>query len=219
MSKPKAQKRVASTSSERLIFIWLFAAIIEWTLQYLNRALSPLTAADNLLYDVAIGDICATVLFIWRWPQIFASSRVRPRLIDFAVGIPTGYLMTNIAALIIGRSNFADQWIFTHPHRGLTLIAVVLIAPLEEELVYRGAFLGSLLPRTSTVWAVVITVAAATIMHDTWRVACVNQLLLCSVYLVCRRSLAASFIAHAVGNAVAFAPSLLFVFHFKGTGL
>jgi membrane protease YdiL (CAAX protease family) len=101
----------------------------------------------------------------------------------------------------------------TNPQRKLTFICVVLVVPVTEELTYRAAILGSLLQRTSTIWAVLITATAATVMHDAWRVAFPDQILLCTAYLVCRRSLPASIIAHAVANAAVFAPGLLIVFH------
>jgi membrane protease YdiL (CAAX protease family) len=210
-SKTRGTSRVAST--KRLLFVWLFSGIIEWAIQYLNQWLSPSTAADNLGFEAVIGDVCAVLFFLWKWPQMFATSRFRPCLGDLAVGIPLGYLMTNITGAILGKSAFCNDWMLTNPQRKLTFICAVLIVPLAEEITYRGAILGSLLEKTSLIWAVLITTAAATIMHDSWRVAFPDQILLCTAYLSRRRSLPASIIAHAVANAAIFAPSLLIVFH------
>jgi membrane protease YdiL (CAAX protease family) len=204
---------VKRIGTKRLAFVWLFGGIIEWTIQYLNRWLSPLTAGENLPFEAVVGDVCAVLFFLWKWPQMFALSRIRPRLIDLAVGIPTGYLMTNISVAILGKSALAADWVATNPQRKLTFICVVLVVPVTEELTYRAAILGSLLQRTSTICAVLITATAATVMHDAWRVAFPDQILLCTAYLVCRRSLPASIIAHAVANAAVFAPGLLIVFH------
>ena len=90
----------------------------------------------------------------------------------------------------------------------------MLIVPVYEELIYRAAILGSLLERMSTTFAVLLVVTAATIMHDAWRVAFPDQILLCMAYIVCRRSLAASIIAHAVANLAVLTPNLLIAFHF-----
>jgi len=214
-SQSKTRGTGAAAGTKRLVFVWLFGGIIEWTIQYLNQWLSPSTAGENLPFEAVIGDVCAVLFFLWKWPQMFASSRIRPRLIDLAVGIPMGYLMANITVAILGKSALEADWTLTNPQRKLTFICVVLIVPVAEELTYRAAILGSLMDRTSTIWAVLITTAAATIMHDSWRVAFPGQILLCTAYLICRRSIPASIIAHAVANAVVFAPGLLIVFHLR----
>jgi membrane protease YdiL (CAAX protease family) len=123
--------------------------------------------------------------------------------------------MANISAAILGRSALENDWILTNPARKLTFICAVLIVPVAEELIYRGAILGSLLERTSVLWAVAITVAGATVMHDSWLTAFPGQVFLCTAYLIRRRSIPASIIAHATANAAIFAPSLLIVFHTK----
>jgi membrane protease YdiL (CAAX protease family) len=91
----------------------------------------------------------------------------------------------------------------------------VLIMPVVEELIYRGAILASLLERTTTFWAIAVTVAAATIMHDSWRIALPDQILLCMAYLIRGRSVATSVIAHVVANALIFVPNLVILFHIK----
>jgi len=215
MSQDETRARGAEVSAKRLVFVWLFGGIIEWTIQYLNQWLSPFTARDNLPFESAIGHTSAVLFFFWKWPQLFVSSRIRPRLSDLAVGVPLGYLMTNISAAILGRSAFSSDWVLTNPQRKLSFICAVLIMPVVEELIYRGAILGSLLEKTSMFWAVATTVTAATIMHDFWRVALPDQILLCTAYLIGRRSIPASTIAHATANALIFAPGLLIVFHIK----
>ena len=207
------EKREPTTT--RLIFVWLFGGIIEWIIQHFNQWLSPTTASVNLPFEAAFGHACAAIFFLLKWPEMFSASRMHPRLADLAIGTPTGYLMANIAAIMVGRSNFEGGWIWTNPHRQLAFISAVLIFPAAEELIYRGAILSSLMDRTSAPWAVLITTMAATVMHDTWRVAFPNQLLLCAVYFVCRRSLPASAIAHVVANAFVFAPGLLIGFYMK----
>jgi membrane protease YdiL (CAAX protease family) len=130
-----------------------------------------------------------------------------------AVGVTLGYFVTNIVALLLGRTAFDHAWVITNPQRHLTLFCAVLVVPVAEELIYRGAILGSLLERTSIIWAVVITVTAAVLMHDVWWTALPSQILLCMAYLVRGRSLTASISAHMVANALIFAPALLIVFH------
>jgi membrane protease YdiL (CAAX protease family) len=200
---------------KRIASIWLLGGILGWSVQYVNRWLSPSSAINNLPVEVAIGNVVAVVFFLCKWPEMFARSRVRPRLGDLALGLVVGYASANIAGFLAGRSSFEDSWIFTNPHRKLTILCVALIAPITEELIYRGGILGCLLERTSMLWAAAITIALAAIMHDSFWMALPGQALLTIAYLTRGRSLSCSIIAHTTWNSVIFVPSLLFVFHLK----
>jgi membrane protease YdiL (CAAX protease family) len=191
MSKPETHEKGVALATKQLVYAWLFGGIIEWTIQYLNRWLSPSTANDNLPFQAVIGDVCAVFFFLWKWPRVFLLSTIRLRVGDLAVGIVLGLLMSNISAAILGRSAVENDWALTNPARKLTLICAVLIVPVVEEMIYRGVILGSLLERTSTLWAVIITTVAATIMHDSWLVAFPSQILLCTAYLIRKRSIPA----------------------------
>src|SRR5579863_2149949 len=98
MNKSKTLGNGVAAGTRQLLLVWLLGGLIEWPLQYLNRWLSPSTAGQYLPFEAVIGNVSAVVFFFWKWPQTFALSRFRPRLCDWAVGIPTGYLMTNITA-------------------------------------------------------------------------------------------------------------------------
>jgi membrane protease YdiL (CAAX protease family) len=215
MQRSSAAELNARPPLKRIAFIWLFGGTIGWTLQYLNRWFSPSTAIDNLPLDVAIGNVAAVVFFFLKWPEMFARSRVRPLLSDLATGLLAGYAGANIAAALAGRSAFENYWIFTNPHRKLTILCVALIAPTTEELIYRAGILGLLLERTSTLWAGVITITLAAVMHDSFWMAFPGQILLTATYLIRGRSLSSSIIAHVTWNSLIFFPSLLIVFHRK----
>lgn len=207
------QKDRTMLSTAQLLFVWFFPGVITWTIQYVNRWRSPFTAGRNLPFQAAVGDVIAVALFLWRWPRVFAVSRIRPCFMDLAVGTGIGYLMTNIQALMIGRTEFERDWLLTNSQRRLTFFCAVLIAPAAEELIYRGAILCSLLAKMPMPWAVLITVVAAAVQHDVWWLALPGQILLCVAYLIRGRSLASSTIAHLVANAVVFWPTILFAFH------
>ncbi len=202
-------------TTKRIAFIWLLGGIIEWTMQYCNRWFSPSTASSNLPFEAALGNAIAVIFFLWKWPEMFALSRIRPRLGDLITGLLIGYAGANIAAALVGRVAFENDWIFIDPHRKLTIFCTALVAPLTEECIYRGGILALLLERTSTVWAAAITVTLAGIMHNSFWIAIPGQVLLTIAYLVRGRSLASSIIAHATANSVIFVPSLLIVFHLK----
>ncbi len=95
----------------------------------------------------------------------------------------------------------------------LLFVCHVLVIPVAEELIFRGVILGSLCKRMSLLWAVLITVVAATVLHS-GPYAFVPQLFLCGAYLARHRSLPASIAAHAVTNALVWFPHLVVAFHF-----
>jgi membrane protease YdiL (CAAX protease family) len=144
MNEFKIPGKAAAATTKQLVLIWLLGAVIEWPLQYLNRWLSPSTAGDNLPFEAIIGNACAVFFFLRKWPETLALSRFRPHLCDLAIGIPMGYLMTNITAAIVGRAAFETDWMLTNPQRKLTFICATLIVPVLEELIYRATILGSL---------------------------------------------------------------------------
>ncbi len=196
------------------MFVWLLGGLIGWPIQYLHRAISPATANDYLPFEILFGNACAVFYFLLKWPRLLTLSRIKPRLGDLAVGLLLGYLDINLGAVIVGKSDFLNDPILTFPAKKLTFICAVLVVPLVEELIYRGFILGSLSHRTSTFWAIAITALGATVMHDYWPAALPSQVLLCAAYLIQGRSLPASIIAHAVGNAAIFAPTFVLVLHF-----
>lgn len=63
MSQPETRPKGEIFSTKRLVFVWLFGGIIEWTIQYANQWLSPSTAGKNLPFEAAIGDVCAVLFF------------------------------------------------------------------------------------------------------------------------------------------------------------
>ena len=117
--------------------------------------------------------------------------------------------MANIAVLLVGVPEFKQDWIFTNPHRTLTIFCAVLLVPATEEILYRGTILAVLVGRLHLVVAVAITTLAWASTHEGWVRAAIAGLLLCIVYLVRGRSVGAAFLAHAFANAFLFMPKFL----------
>ncbi len=89
-----------------------------------------------------------------------------------------------------------------------------LVVPVLEEVIFRGVILGSLCKRMAAPWAVLITAAAAAVLHEFWLLAFVGQVFLCGAYLARHRSVAASIAAHVATNTVLWMPPHLLVAHY-----
>jgi membrane protease YdiL (CAAX protease family) len=89
------------------------------------------------------------------------------------------------------------------------LMLGVLIVPIAEEAIFRGYFEERLLLGFSPLVAVTITAILSTVLHPypQWAATFVRQLGYGFVYLVARRSIAASSAAHATGNLSIFLPT------------
>lgn len=94
---------------------------------------------------------------------------------------------------------------------GWTLLAVVVVAPVAEELLFRGLLLEMLRQHIGTVAAVVISSAVFALMHLQPAVmidAFLAGLALCYIYLL-TRSIYASILLHIFNNAIAMSMQVL----------
>jgi membrane protease YdiL (CAAX protease family) len=190
---------------------WLLGSFIGWGIFLLDSAWSRSTAGDRFPFDILAGNLLVALFIVWRWRDTLALSRFRPNAADLAVALPVGYAMANIAVLLVGLPEFDRDWLFTNPYRALTVFCAVLLVPATEEILYRGTILAILLGRLHLVVAVAITTLAWASMHEGWLRAAIAGLLLCLVYLIRGRSVAAAFLAHAFANAFLLMPKLLLI--------
>jgi membrane protease YdiL (CAAX protease family) len=141
---------------------------------------------------------------------------------DLAAGVLGGYLCSNVAVLIPAMPvawPLATTWATRSYSRHLELLFVchVLVIPVVEELFSRGVILASLCKKTSVPWAVLITSAAAAVLHlppTRWLSVFVAWLILCGIYLARDRSIPASIAAHVVTNALGWFPNLVVARYF-----
>jgi membrane protease YdiL (CAAX protease family) len=206
--------------TKRLVVAWLLGGLVPFCLWYVQYRVAPLTVEYGP-FVTAFVDVCAVLFFLWRWPRVFGLSRLRPGVSDFVVGALVGYLCTNVSVSLPAMGEW--PWIlqvsaFCPRHRTMLFLKLlfvchVLVMPAAEELIFRGMILGSLCKRTSVLWAVLITAAAAAVLHA-GPYAFVPQLFLCGAYLARHRSIPASITAHAVTNALVWWPNLVVAGHF-----
>lgn len=196
------ETEAAPLDTKRLVALWLLWAA--------SCAFADVHAAAGLL------GVGAVLICLWKWRRVFGLSCLRPRASDLAFGALGGYLCYNIQVLIpalrIPWPGTISWMSRPFPHQELLFVYSVLLIPATEELLSRGAMLASLLKKMPAPWAVLITSAAAAVVHlppARWSSAFVAWLILCGIYLVRGRSLPASFAAHAVTNALAWRPGLV----------
>lgn len=88
------------------------------------------------------------------------------------------------------------------PTSGYRAFAALAVSPLFEELL-RAAMIGPLVENLGIPFGVAITVLSWAILHEFFWIACVQQLLLCILFLWSRRSLPTNIAAHFVMNVIA----------------
>jgi membrane protease YdiL (CAAX protease family) len=218
-SQDSAKAEVA-LDTKRLAVAWLLAGAVPLSLWYALYGAGPLWAAEFGPFAAVIGDICVVLFVLWRWPHVFRLSRFRPRVSDLAVGFLLGYLCSNLTLFIpdgiLPAISMFPKDVGLYPDRSLLVHRLVLVCagfviPVLEEVIFRGVILGSLCKRMAVPWAVLITAAAATVLHEFWLLAFVGQVFLCGAYLARGRSLPASIAAHVATNTVIWMPPSLMV--------
>lgn len=203
----------AALDTKRLALAWLLGGVAPPWLSYVHLRLSPSTVASFAPFETALGFVCAALFFLWKWPGVWRLSRLRPQASDLAIGVLAGYVCWNVV-VILPSVSIAWPWLpsatagLRCPHLKALFVCHVLVVPLAEELIFRAVILGSLSRRIPALWAVLITAAAATMVH-TGTYAFLPQAVLCTVYLARRRSIPASVAAHATMNALVWFPGLL----------
>ncbi|HSV72631.1 MAG TPA: type II CAAX endopeptidase family protein [Chthonomonadales bacterium] len=89
----------------------------------------------------------------------------------------------------------------------LLAFQAVVLAPIVEELMFRGAFFGGVAPRIGAIGAIIVTSAAFALMHPQLPVGFAGLFLLgasmCGLYAV-RGSIVGPIVFHGVNNGVAF---------------
>ena len=220
-TRAAADQAGAALDTKRLAAAWLLVGVVPLALGYAFHRVAPLASVEYAPFVVAFLDVCAVLFFLWRWPRVFGLSRLRPRVSDLVVGVLGGYLCSNVTVLIPAipiALPWATTWGITwatslyRPHLEILFVCHVLVVPAAEELFSRGVILASLCKRTSVPWAVLITSAAAAVLHlppTRWLSVFVAWLILCGIYLARDRSIPASIAAHVVTNALSWFPNLV----------
>lgn len=215
-----------------LIVLYLAVQLVIGALgmQWLTSAhgLAPSSAATAPLAVTAVGTAALAVIALarWRWPVLWSQAAVpgfgftparsyRWLLAAMAVGLLAPWL-GGVVTHLLARGHEVDQnveQIVRHaPRMGRVALAVlaVSVAPVAEELLFRGVLLSALMRRCGLITAALLSAAAFAAIHLPglgWHWYALPQLLLLGVALVWLRvrahSLWPAVLAHGVHNALA----------------
>ena len=139
----------------------------------------------------------------------------RPRTIGLLRGGVSwlGLLVAAVLSLVVPNINVAlfppDKNLVTLQADPVAILAVVVIAPIAEEVLLRGVVFESVFRRMGWRAAVFITAVGAASAHGNFRAAILIQLGITAVYLVSRRSLVMSACCHSLFNVQLFFPAFL----------
>ncbi len=151
------------------------------------------------------GKITNTWIVAAIFPGVLNDMSFTISLSSASVAVLAGIFLANLAAGLQARVGVLE-----FPNRDrLTVVLLVVIAPVVEELFVRGIVLTALLRKYSVVPAVLATAVLIAGVHDSFWPAFVGQVILTAVFLAFRRSLTASMITHVVGNLATIIPTTL----------
>lgn len=142
------------------------------------------------------------VLICWVFPGTLRDFRSHISIRNSLLAVTAGIASANAVAWLqthVGRLEEFD--------RSLIKIAlIVLVAPIVEEFFCRGIMLNALLRKNNVIVAVLIESILFGSAHESFWAGFTGQLLLCIVFLLFRRSILVSCIAHISLNCAAMFP-------------
>ena len=165
------------------IYLLLHVAVLPWLLG-LYQAFTPDPMPEstlNLVY-YAIGIVfCLTVMFSFlrmSFDRLVENFRIC--LLTMLLALMIDYALSGVAALLlmlvdatVENPNNAAVMDMAVDADGTVKAMAIFLAPIVEELLFRGVFFGSIRPR-SRVWAYVVSVAAFSLYHI-WQYAVAYQ--------------------------------------------
>ncbi len=102
--------------------------------------------------------------------------------------------------------NVGYNAVYTNQDRIITFVALVILAPITEELIFRGFLYGKLRSRLSAIPAIIIVSVLFGLMHGQWNVGIVVGIM--SIFLCIARELTGTIYAgvlmHMIRNGLAF---------------
>jgi membrane protease YdiL (CAAX protease family) len=145
----------------------------------------------------------AIIAFVWkRNPEITGQIRFSLSLDRIPIAILSGALLANASVFI---QSAVGTVVYAHLSP-FTIVLMVVLGPIVEEVFLRGLLLELLLQRHSVVTSVIISSILTAFDHESFWPALAGHLFLCFIYLRFRRSLVMSSATHIVGNLLASIP-------------
>ncbi len=121
----------------------------------------------SMAMALIISSIINIVLMTWPLKMFLPKNDVKPAYIDIRYGIMAvcaalaGLFATNVAVTLCELSNEYEELMTTLSHTASGVIAIALIGPIAEEVVFRGAIMGYMLRKGIAPWIAIATSAIA----------------------------------------------------------
>ena len=161
----------------------------------------------NIALELSI--VLATAGVVVLKPYLVRLISLRISLLQAVVAIAAGLLAANLSTFVVSLE------IPKIPEQNLQyqgLILLLAVAPLVEEIFFRGLLLESLSRRYSVVTSILVSSIIFASFHTMFWSGLIGGVVLGCVYLGCSRSLTASIFAHLAGNLVGNGPAVILLY-------
>jgi membrane protease YdiL (CAAX protease family) len=159
----------------------------------------------DISWDIAVMMVMGVVVLLF--PAQLRILNFTITLRSAAVALVIGVLTANL--LVWVESYFSSMELPSYDL--LTVLKIVILAPIVEEFFFRGFVLNSLLKKWPVPVAVLVTSILFALGHDSFWIAFAAGSVYCTLFLLFRRSLTVTILAHSAYNfAVAFPAWLIF---------
>ncbi len=152
------------------------------------------------------------VLICWIFPETPRDFRLHISFGNGLFAILAGITTANAIAWLQKHIGYLEE-INRSP---ITIILIVVLAPIFEEFFFRGIVLNALLKRNNLVMAVVFGSVLFASAHESFWAGFSGQMLLCIVFVLSRRSILISWIAHVSLNCAAMFPEWFMLGFLRG---
>lgn len=185
-----------------VLLLYLLLTLCTVVITSIHEVVWPASFEKYWYYDSTLSFLFAASIVFYLRPGLIALSRWRPRWSDCAVGIPLGILVPTILWLAI--RNPVDT-LRLHPLPLASILPIVCLGPIVEEIVFRGTVLRSFKSYLPLTVAILLATFLVSLIHPHFWAAMPIQLTLSVLYVAMCDSMPASIVAHIANNAFVFA--------------
>ena len=179
------------------VLLLYFSTLVSFELAGLFRNLFAASFRDYYVPPISL--LVVIIVGILLRPKMLNQSRWKPRVIDIAIGVLAGGLVLVLEFLAERNSH---RFLGPLPER--TFVPIVILAPIIEEVFFRGILLRSLREHFPPWMAIALVALLAALGHTNFWVDLPAQLVLSVAYISTGNSLAASVTAHITTNMAVF---------------
>jgi len=145
--------------------------------------------------EAAIEKALLASFILWRRRSYLKMSTWRPSIGQAGLAVGLGLIMAYVAKMILQEPPLA-----LHPANSVAVVAPI---PVLEEFFYRGVLQRTLAERYPSAVAILVVSVVAAVSHQHFLSALIFNILIGSLYAVCRSSLGASSTCHITLTATA----------------